>query len=506
MINSDNIPKIIKSQSTGSETTAAQAFSQNYWVKIDDVQRVISTWNTPVYTLEGATRNYYSIDYNSLSTDINNGKNIVFVFSANTESISGITIFNHKMYRIDYSDYMQAKNDITSTAFTETIIQNLSNPFYTFVDYATGSTGIASVISAGRYTYNFPKEVKPENQFTIDVFKDKSQYFIDSEFLFPMDVNLTIGDIYALTSSTESGIIQVLDYYKNSYQLLTSNLGTHEITGNTVFSGLNVSGAFFTYMIPPNKPNLRVSNGNSEIAVEGTLSTFSPTFNFNGVDDGDYYQLQVTYDIVDYLFESSNVATFRIPKQDGDAEFVRTFSTPLTPRAQFLYRIGNVKEIENIFGVKQSTVIYSDYVFAETASDGKFILSGTTYLGNSSISGYTTIAGVSFELRGVGSSSVIRKKIDVKNTDISISQQDELIGGVGNVLLTTTSDANGNYSFGRIDGGTYYLTVIPPASLLGSYATNTYTISLNSDTDFDVYLSIIWGSTNVTFSDPYIFL
>jgi len=174
MINSDNIPKIIKSQSTGSETTAAQAFSQNYWVKIDDVQRVVSTWNTPVYTLEGATRNYYSIDYNSLSTDINNGKNIVFVFSANTESISGITILNHKMYRIDYSDYIQAKNDITSTAFTETIIQNLSNPFYVFVDYATGSTGIASVISAGRYTYNFPKEVKPENQFTIDVFKDKS--------------------------------------------------------------------------------------------------------------------------------------------------------------------------------------------------------------------------------------------------------------------------------------------------------------------------------------------
>lgn len=500
MINSDNILKIVKSQSTGSETTAIQAFSQNYWVNINSVQRPLVSWDVPVYIMEGATRNYYSVDYNGLSTDINNGKSIVFVFTANTESITGITTLNHKMYKIDYVDYIQAKNDPTSSAFTQTIIQNLSTPFYTFIDYASGSTGIAALISAGRYTYNFPKEIKPENQFTVDVFKDKTQYFIDSEFVFPMDVNVYIGDIYALTSNTESGIVKILDYYQNSYQLLTSNLGTHQISGNTVFSGLNVSGAFFTYMIPPNKPNLRVSNGNSEIAVQGTLTTFSPTFNFNNVDDGDYYQLQVTYDVTDYLFEDSSVSTFNIKKQEGDAEFVRTFSTPLTPRTQFLYRIGNVKEIENIFGVKQSTVVYSDYVFAETSSDGKYVLSGTAYNG---YIGGPTVAGVQFELRGAGSSSTIKKKIDIKNSNIALAEQDSLIGNTGNVLLTTTSDANGNYSFGnpKIEGGTYYLTVIPPVSFAGSVLTNTYTVSVTDDTDFDVVLSIIWGSTSVMFND-----
>jgi hypothetical protein len=504
MINSINIPKTIKSQSTGNQETVAQAFSQNYWVKSDSVKRIIDSWETPVYTLEGATRNFYSIDYNGLSTDINNGKNITFVFTANTESISGITTLNHKMYKIDYKDFIEAKKDISSTAFTQTIINNLNSPFYVFSDYATGSTGIASSISAGRYTFNFPNEVKPENQFTISVFKDKSQYFIDSEFVFPMSINKSIGDFYILSSSSKTGIVQTLDYYKNNYQLLTSNLGTHIITGNTPFSGFSVQGAFFTYMIPPNKPNLYVSNGNGQIAVQGLLTTFSPTFNFSNVEDGDYYQLQVTYDVTDYLFEDSSVATFQISKQEGDAEFVRTFAVPLTPRKQFLYRIGNVKEIENIFGVKQSTVVYTDYVFAETASDGKFILSGTAY--QNYIDPINILAGVTFELRGAGSSSTIRKKIDLKNTSISISQQDQIIGNVSNVLLSTTSDVDGNYSFGRIDGGTYYLTVIPPSSLSSGLDTRTYIISINSDTDFDVVLSAIWGSTSITFdNDQYLF-
>lgn len=502
MITSRYIPKTIKSQSTGSETTAAQAFSQNHWPKIKDGETSVRIWYNPVYTLEGATRNYYAIDYNGLSTDVNNGKNITFVFSANTESITGITIFNHKMYRIQYEDYIKAKNDLTGSAFTQTLLNNLKTPFYTFTDYATGSTGMINTISAGRYTYNFPNEVKPQGEFTVEVFKDKAQYFVDSEFVFPMTVDVSLGDFYAISGNS---VVQVLDYYKTNYELLTSNLGTHQITGNTVFSGININGAFFTYMVPPNKPNLNVSNGNSEIAVQGTLSTFSPTFNFNAVDDGDYYQLQVTYNTSDYLFEDSSVATFKINKQDGDAEFVRTFSTPLTPRSQFLYRIGNVKEIENIFGVRQSTVVYSDYVAAETASDGKYVLSGTAFY---SVLNGTTIPGVQFELRGAGSSSTIRKKIDIKNTEIAISTQDDLIGNTGSILLTTTSDADGNYSFGnsRIDGGVYYLTVIPPASLGGSVSTNTYMISVNADTDFDVVLSIIWGSQSVTFSDPYLFL
>lgn len=503
MITSKQISKIIKSQSTGDENTVAQAFSQNYWVKINDAQTAVRVWETPVYTLEGATRNYYNVDYNSLSTDINNGKNLTMVFSANTESISGITILNHNMYRIDYDNYIQAKKDPQSTAFTETIVNNLSIPFYTFTDYASGSTGIALNMSAGRYTYNFPYQVKPEGQFTVDVFKDKSQYFIDSEFIFPIGVDLTLGHFLILSSVTSGNTMQILDYYKQNYITLNSNLGSHIITGDTPFSGLSVNGAYFSYMIPPNKPNLYVSNGNSEIAVTGTLSTFSPTFNWNGVDDGDYYQLQVTYDISDYLFEGNTVTTFKVNKQEGDAEFVRTFSTPLTPKKSFLYRIGNVKELENIFGVKQSTVVYSDYVQAETASDGKYILSGTAYQNFVDVA--NVLAGVTFELRGVGSSSTIRKKIDVKNKNVSISTQDELIGNTGALLFTTTSDVNGKYSFGRIDGGTYSLTVIPPVSLAGTVNTQVYTVSFNSDTDLDVILAIIWGSNNITFNDPYTF-
>lgn len=508
MIDSNNIIKTIKSQSTGNEDSVIQAFSQNHWVKINPVSRKIFSWETPVYTIEGATRNYYDVDYNGLSTDINNGKNIIFIFSANTFSISGITTFNHKMYRIDYESFVEAKNNyLITSAYTDNFLNSLSTPFYEFVDYATGTTGMNATMIGNRYTYNFPTQIKPNGQFTVDVFKDKSQYFIDSEFSFPMEIDLTLGDFYILSGDSLNAIAQTLDYYKNEYQILYSNLGSHSITGDTIFGGLSVNGAFFSYIVPPTQPNLYVSGGDSQIAVQGVLSTFSPTFNFNRVHDGDYYQLQVTYNPIDYLFEdSTNLSVFNIDKQEGDAEYVRTFSVPLTPNKQFLYRIGNVKEIENIFGVKQSTIVYSDYISAETASDGKYIFSGTAYQGY--VDASRVLSGVSFELRGVHSNATVRKKIDIKNPNVLISQQDDILGTGQNsgVLLTSISNANGDYTFGRIDGGTYVLTVIPPVSLNGSVDTKSYNINISSDTDFDVVLSILWSSTSVRFYDPYTFL
>ncbi len=501
MIDSNSIIKTIKSQSTGTVDTAAQAFSQNYWVKIGNVQNAPLIWETPVYNIEGATRNYYSVDYNGLSTDINNGKNITLVFTNNEFSLSGMTVLNHKLYRVDNDVFEAAKLDVSGSAFTESLKNKISEPFYTFSENVSAVT-----VSAGRYTYNFPTKVKPVGEFTLDVFQDKAQYFVDSEFVFPLDVNLTLGDFQILSSTTTGNTTQVLDYYKNNYQLLTSNLGDHIITGNTPFSGLTVRGAYFTYMIPPKKPNLNVSNGDATIAIQGTLNTFSPIFNFNGVDDGDYYQLQVTYDTSDYQFETSSVATFKIDKQPGDAEYVRTYNTVLTPNQQFLYRIGNVREIENIFGVKQSSIIYSDYIAAETASDGKFIFSGTAYQGY--IDPSTVLAGVTFELRGVYSTTTLRKSIDIRASETVVDAVDVVIGDGQNsgILLTTTSDSSGNYSFGRVDGGTYQLTVIPPVSLAGSIATHTYTINISQDTDFDVVLSILWGSELVTFDSGYTFL
>lgn len=506
MIDSINIPKIVKSQSTGNENTVVQAFSQNYWTRILPVQNSPFVWNAPVYNIEGATRNYYQIDYNGLSTDINNGKNITLVFTANTESISGLTMLNHKLYKIDFEDYVKAKNDINGSAFTQTILDNITNPIYTFSEVASGTTGVASLISGGRYTFTFPTKIKPTGQFTVDLFKDKSQYFVDSEFVFPASINTTIGDIVIYNNQNTEPTTQILDYYRNDYVLLTSNLGTHIIEGNTPFSGLSVTGAFFTYIVPPNKPNLYVSNGNSEIAVRDTLNTFAPTFNFSNVEDGDYYKLQVTYDPIDYQFQNTSVATFVINKQEGDAEFVRTFATPLTPGREFLYRIGNVKEVENIFGVKQGTVVYSDYVYAVTATDGRYVLSGTAY--QDVISDATVLAGVTFELRGYYGSATVRKTIDIRNLNSLVDEVDSVIGSSQNsgAVLTTTSDANGNYSFGRIDGGSYVLTVIPPTSLAGAYYTNSYVININQDTDWDVLLTIIWGNRQITFSDPFVFV
>lgn len=516
MIDSVNIPKIIKSQSTGTADSVAQAFSQNYFARIGSTQKGYFAFEYPVYNIDGATYKYYEQSLNAISYNINNGKTYSLTFTSNTESISGLTILNHEIYKIEYEDFKNASIDNSGSAFTENVLNSLANPLIIFTDYCSGGTGVAASMVGNKYTYTFPTRVKPEGNYTIELFKDKSQYFIDSKFIFPRLNNRNIGDIIALTGETET-TVQLVDYYKTEYSFISSSLGSHIITGNTPFSGLTVNGAFFTYFVPPQKPNLNVGGGRKLNPVSGNLSTFSPTWNFNNVDDGDLYRLQVTYDITDYTFNDSSKVDFFINKQNGGPEFVRTYSTPLTPNKDFLYRIGNTKEITNIFGVRQSITTWTDYVQATTANDGKFVLSGSTYLGRiddgiltsgGTITGATTISGVTLELIGLYSNSSVDLFVDTKSNRTIFQEVNSSLGISTNsqIVSSVVSDANGNYDFGRIDGGTYTIRIIPPLEYANAYDTSTRIINISQDTDFDVVLSILWGSTSVTFADPWIFL
>lgn len=516
MIDSVNIRKIIKSQSTGTADSVAQAFSQNYYTKISPKLSDIFEFEYPAYNLEGATYQYYAQNLNSLSTNLNNGKTYSLNFTANTESISGLTILQHELYRIDYEDFKEAMLDSGGSAFTETMLSSIANPLIVFTDTCSGTTGVAANMIGNKYSYTFPTRVKPAGNYTIELFKDKSQYFIDSKFVFPKPVDNTIGDI--LTYSGESSgnsLVQLIDYYKSEHEFISATLGEHTISGNTPFSGLTIRGAFFTYIVPPQKPVLNVGGGNQTNPVSGSLPTFSPTWNFNNVNDGDYYRLQVTYDTTDFNFQDSSKVDFYINKQEGEAEFVRTYSTPLTPNQDFLYRVGNTKEITNIFGVRQAITTWADSVQARTANDGRYNLSGTTYRAyiwdgvlttGGTITGATWISGVTLELIGIQSNSSVDLFVDTiaettifQEINTSISQQ-------SSVITTTYSDANGNFDFGRIDGGTYTLRITPPVDYVLLYPTTTRTINISGDSDIDIILSIIWGNTLIDFSEPQTFL
>jgi len=102
----------IKSQTTGSKDSVSQVFTQNILAR----QNVVSKSNVfefdyPVYEIEGATFDYYGKDYNSISYDITNGKIYSLLFSANTQSLSGINTLNHVLYRITLEDYNNFLNN-----------------------------------------------------------------------------------------------------------------------------------------------------------------------------------------------------------------------------------------------------------------------------------------------------------------------------------------------------------------------------------------------------------
>lgn len=525
MINSIYIPKIIKTQTTGNVDSVAQAFSQNRHVRISPQSTSVFAFENPVFNIEGASRNYYEQNLQAISYNLNNGKEYTIHFTGNTFSLSGLTTLHHELYRVTYEDFTAAQLDNTSTAFTQSIASSVSEPIVTFIDSTSGSTGVFNNLLSSRYSFVFPTQIKPTGGYTIDLFKDKSQYFIHPKFVFPKSINNTLGQIQTISGDTSGSttIVTLLEYPIESYEYLEASLPDHTITGATPFSGLTIRGAFFTYFIPPKRPNLEVGGGDGSNPVVGRQSTFSPTYNFNNVDDGDYYRLQVTYNITDYTFTDNTKVDFSINKQDGDAEFVRTYSTPLTPNKEFLYRIGNTKEIINLFGVKQSITTWSNYVQAETANDGRFSLSGvcyrnyvyaTTYtadtFGNLTlISGGTELSGVTLELIGISSNSSVDLSVDSKVDSRIFTPVNSVLGTnttSQGITYTTTSGPNGAFDFGRVEGGTYTLRIPPPVEYTNAYSIQTQTISITDDTDLEIVLGIIWGNNIIDFSFPTTFL
>ncbi len=510
MIDSTNIPKIIKSKSTGNNDSMAQALSENIFPKIRGGTTSVFSYDYPVYTTEGATYNYYLQNIGAIMQKADDDYKYSIAFdssSPNISSISGLTQVKHELYRIEWDSYKEAAQDVGSSAYTQYIIDSLANPLITFVENASGTTGVAALISGNRYTFTFPNLVKPPGGYTIQLFQDRAQYFINTKFVFPKTINQTLGDIEVLETTNDGSIqrIQIISYYQDNYVMTESSLGSHTITGETPFSGLTVNGAFLTFFLTPQKPDLYVSDGNKQINVIGSQPTYSPTFNFSRVDDGDFYRLQVTYDKTDTAFSSPTKIERLINKQDGDAEYVRTYSTPLLPNREFLYRIGNTKQIISLFGTKQQVTSWTDPIYAVTANDGRFNFSGTTYL--NTISTGTTLSGVTIELIGVYSNSSIDLFVDTKN-DLNIFQtvneridQSSTFGS----SIITTSDANGYFDFGRIDGGTFSLRITPPTEYASVLPITVRQVSINSDIGLDIILAMIWGSETIIFNDPYVF-
>ena len=484
------INKIITSRTIGESDGISQVFIQNNIPKILEPLVEPKIFNLPLYNLEGATFKYYQQVVDGISVNVNNEKTLTYDYTANTTSFSSITNVIYDIYRVDFPTYDAVSNDLNensltgSTGFTptlETISSLLATPLATI--YETGDT-----ISTPTHIVSLPEIIKPIGGFAEQLLLDKAQYFIDTRYEFIQERDKTLGGFETFSGGS------VVDFSYSGLNsdgnfLITTQKDETIISGGT-YSGLTTNGAIFTYFSAPQKPNIDVID--DAPTVIGQLDTFSPIFSFNNVSDGDYYKLQVTYDLSDATFLSA--FTFNIDRQPGIADFIRTHSVTLSPDSSFLYRFGNTKEVINVFGVKQNVTNWGRSETAITDTDGIYTVQGTVYQDYNygcPVSGATVVFTVSL------TTATLEVGVDT-TTDISIAAgTNEPIGGGAGTSFSALTDSSGNYTVNNVAGGSGIVTVTKPG-----YDDAPQPYDIDGDTiGLDLTINLLWSSTGTTFAD-----
>jgi hypothetical protein len=219
--------------------------------------------------------------------------------------------------------------------------------------------------------------VKISGRFSEILFEDKAQYFLNNRFIFN-----TTGNTYNQTNTINENTGITPFVYNNEVEI--SSNGSRSIISEGPWAGQIANGLFFTCFQPPSKPVLEFP--------APSIKTFTPTFNFSNVEDGDEYLLEVSYDLSDTGFTNTNISSgmtfYEIEKDDKSLEtitdktdqdtvgfesstskVIRRYNRPLRAGSDYLFRIGNVKRIINIFGVLNKVVNYSDYSTGSTGTN-----------------------------------------------------------------------------------------------------------------------------------------
>jgi hypothetical protein len=531
-----------------SAESPAESFYANKFIDISQYNSSYFSFNTPLYYTLGGTLNYYSQDYWYVFTNISRPF-IKFTFTANTGSFGTGTTIKHNIYRIPYNDFkdytaaiirkdLEEQRDNSTEQITETtkdekgIVKSLTttrtvrktntleklapktfpetlgsydsnDPLYNIKQLLTNPiltiTASTTGISTNIYNLFLDEFQKKKGGFQFQLFQDYAQYFITTQFEFERTQGLGLDSFYSVGVGNNLYPINYQQYYK---EITPSR--SHIITGGT-FSGVSVQGNFFTYFLIPNKPKWE------NPAVTGNLTTFSPTFFWSHTDDGDSFLLQVVYNSGDSASFSGVVYSYPISKEEtnlntnkmlntpsGDwsitqevTDVVRKYSVPLSPGKTFWARIGNVKELINIFGVKQQVVAFSDIITAKTSplpyknfvqvmADSPHEAAVSKFVYPEYLEDDISTLG-DFILSGTVSGSVV--------TGATM----QLIYPNSNYVTQTTNSVGG-YIFTSLEAGTYTLN-----THYRGYLQDSRVINITGDTVYDVInLSLIWGNNTET--------
>ncbi len=427
-----SIPLIRYFRTAGSQDGPGHVFYNNNFVLERTVDQQPMVYVLPGFSSSTGTYDFYGSERNSVFV-IYTRPSLSFVFTGNTNVFTSDTRFQgvmQELYKVDHDDVLEYRS--TGSQLTwERVAESIRTPIVT---YSAVTSAVTSAFTLSVLPDQF---IKPEDRYTEEIFEDRAQYFMNMRFLFSTsgDTGTTIinsGATSGLTATTltysvldENGLIVSRPYTADTF-VLSNDRQAFITTGS--WSGMSVNGLFFTCFQPPSKPILHFPFVASSITETGT---FTPTFNFSNVEDGDSFVLEVTYDMTDTGF--TNTSTFSgvtqyfrektensleqtidtstaqdvVGSQRSTSIKTRRINAPIRSNSVFLYRIGNVKSIMNIFDVEQRIINYSSFATGATGSRETL----RVYV-DSRIAEDPAAPNAAFGNQGNGSSVTVKKSSD----------------------------------------------------------------------------------------------
>ena len=435
---------------SGTKTSVSQAFYNNDFINPEEAQVPYYSMEIPTIVVTAGTKDYYGQDPRSIVT--NSGKPVLrvqFLSGGTNVSVAGVGItqvltkLRYDVYELYNKDQITQSTELDSSGTKGSTEERLANAvtqknklagggntvrvpeslygqgltnsdknyIQGFVDTPTFTQTVRSVPFAGdsgSFDLYLPENLKVQGNIQEPFFEDKAQYFFDVYFSFETELD-------------NSG---VTNYYTIQDGIITDSAPPTEIPLNTKsgattinqgpFSGVNVSGYYFTYFVTPDKPSL-VFPYPPDVLTSSTLNMF-----WENGEAADEYLVQVCYDTGNTMFQNQfnyaeDVYNYEVPKdensksqavQRSDKLFsdtsTRTFKFNVNQtNVPFIYRVGNVKSLKNIFGVQQQVCTFSDTYMSVytggTIADNVFVQSSSPYVtGTTTYSKAVYISGQDF--------------------------------------------------------------------------------------------------------------
>lgn len=392
-----SIPLLRRFRTAGDNDGPAHVFFNNNYLIERSIDQHPTVFTLPAFSSSTGTYDYYGSAPSSIFV-IYTRPSLTIAFTANTDVITADTRFTgilseiHKIHNGDILDYRANRTDAPWQRVTDAIATPI-------VSYSSSTSAVTSAYTLSILPDQF---VKPTDGYTEEIFEDRAEYFLNVRFVFETTGSTsggtvapsgTTGPASAMTATTltfntldPNGVILSSPYTAST--TVISNDTRSLITAGS-WSGLTTYGLFFTCFTPPSKPIVKFPYIATAITED---TTFTPTFNFTNVEDGDSFVLEVTYDLSDSGFTNTDAYTgvtqyFREKTENSleqavdksntvdlaGSELTMTIKTrrvnaPIRPNSLFLYRIGNVKTLINIFDVEQRIINYSTHYTGATGS------------------------------------------------------------------------------------------------------------------------------------------